>query len=422
MDDPSELQDEIISKNTEIARLRSEIWETRDRVAKAEDRHLQIQQQVSRLSLEITIRRAKANELEDKAAVHDIDCGNVDRKLATDNAAAASEAADIKRKMCDFVHTRNHALQQAVVETEKIKQVKDLVTDAAQLLTVVQDEVVQQRKELVREEVSQGARQAQAAVSIKMSSPQLASAEQAWATSCSEECLLEEQCRQLEHALQLEKAASTELVNTTAHTEKQSELMARAYDSFQQELDTLDSESATAALESELTASQRQHEAINLQLVGVQHASLRRIQALQGAADETHRMMSDHLDQTQMGIAGSSVPVLLQALSKARSDAAAMTLKYHELEINSEVAHRETGEAEAALAAAFKAAEQRLLMSYSQGLDNKMQEHQKILELLSHANRRLLEQETALQEVESAYADTELVLRSKLEELWDAIP
>jgi len=232
----------------------------------------------------------------------------------------------------------------------------------------------------------------------------------------------------LERTLRTERDCREGLERALQHTLEQNSQIREECMVLSKELQNLEAADEEERLMDELTASRIRCQDLSRDVAHARRHALMHTQAIQGALEETRRMIIDHedqtrlhLDQTQQRPNDSSLGVLMQALHEARKrkDSGIATKLHLERERNA--LEDEVRRAEDATAAENDREIHTRLAQTEEELKAARQELDFTSRKANTLSDDLRAAESSVLQVETSEQQQEILLKSKLEELWRVI-
>lgn len=424
--DEEYFQEEFTRRLSQIGDLRDQLWEIRDRADAATNRTSTLQQNLVRLHSEVGIRKAKANELEDKAALEQARADEISRKIAADASAGVAEVAQLQQRMAELDQAYL-AIQADAEEAQQLLVQKEAEVGALRaVLEARTRDAERARGELEQDEAAEEARRQRAAEQIReQGAGRVKDAEASLAVAASETATVRAELSRLERGLVSERECTGGLEKALRHTVEQHEAALEEASALERGLGSLAAEAEAGDLEDQLAASRLKCQYLSQDLANARRHSLMQTQSIQGALEETKRMITDHLDQTRSHIDktqrspnDSSLAVLMSALSEARTRADSGLAATRGLERERGALEQDVRQTEAAVAEE----KERAGRDRAASVEEELHAARQALDASSRRVGAAVEDErradAAVAEVERNASDQEAIVRSKLEELW----
>ncbi|CAE8622286.1 unnamed protein product [Polarella glacialis] len=401
---------ELSRRSIQIFDIQKELTNARARVQDAEDRSTALNRNLGNLKVEIAIRDSKAKELQDEAVR--LEARGKDAAQAEADAAAVGRAQSerLQQEGAQAAESLNLARASAEDAQRGARDDEAEVGAVRIVLEMRQREIAQVREDLAADEAEEEAREARRATDrLEQASMRVGLAERAAAKAAEGIQGVQVELARLETGLAMEKEGSEGLRSSLASTEEKRREVASKFAALEKQLEALGARCEAAKLGEALATSKQQHQRLQQDVAGLKHRTMLETQSVQGALDETRRMMSDHLSETQRHLDETTSKVdspyvaLLVSLSEAKETAALRQATRRRLQQEADALEAEVRLGEAALREELSAARQEL----------------------QDAGRRGRDQEQALRSSEAAAAEAERgavlqerLLREKLQELW----
>ncbi|CAJ1355070.1 unnamed protein product [Effrenium voratum] len=384
---------ELSRRSIQISDLREDLQHGLDRIQSAEDRSSQLERQIGKLKVEISIRKVKAQEMEDEVLADEAACQQHQQLMREDAEAFQAQRAQLQRSGAAAAA----ALARAEAEAADARREAEAKRREAQ--------------RLAEEEATRAS--------------QLVLLEKALEELGAELHNLQESTHSLEVTLDMEKTSSKGLEDSVADAEEKRRGSERECQRLSELLESLSvSGSNLASLAKAVSAKQQEQLQLTQELANKKRDALLQTQSIQGRLDET-RMLKDQLSEAR----GTDAPndtcaaellALTASLAEARGKAEEARSRRQQLEAEATELERQL-EAQG---------------SQQQNQDNMDKEQSASLEQdlraaqeqLDEARRRLREQDEAVQLGRRAVTEERQeashklqVLRSKLRQLWQAV-
>jgi len=419
-------QEELLHRTSQIKDLRAELWEGKDRVSDAEDRTQVLVQGIERLKAEVKTRTTKTKELEDKVASMERAGEEAARELANDAAASAAEALRSREIVTSLGQSRNREV--AVVEEER-RRAERLSRDLAAMrgqIELAEQELERARLELEREEAAAAARRERLAeVERRGARGRVEVAEGVLAEASRDVMAANLQVKRLEAALGVERESSAGLNEALSHTTKRRGAAAEEQRELELELAALEAHVEKSELTEAYAEAKSRCQNLAREVAKAQHDTAFQNQSLQGALDETRRMMNDHLDQTQSGVQDASFTYLVTALAEAKNQADDKTKAARAAQQQCDAAKAELQQEESMSATMLEdttvTEDRRRAAGLAQELEAARHAHDTGRLRADEEVARAVRAEAQVLEVERAAKEKEAVLRKRLSELWDNV-
>jgi len=419
-------QEELARRGAQIAKLKDELWDLRDRANDATERTSFLQQSITRLQAEVGIRKAKANELEDKVALEQARADDVSRQLAADASARVAEVARLRQAMVE-VDQAYLVMQASAEDVHKLFVQKESEVGAMRaVLEARLHDVERARNELAQDEAMEEARQTRLlAHHRERGAEKVKDAEGSLAVLVSEANTARTELSRLERGLQAEQECTDGLEKALRHTLEQHGLATEEANALERELESLDAQAAESDLADSLAASKLQCQYLSQDLANARRHALMQTQSIQGALEETKRMLSDHLDQTrhhmdqtQHSPNDSSLAVLMSAISEAKSRADSSAAARQSLERERDALQEDVRQTEAAVAAEKEKAGRERATRIEEELNAARRALEASTRRVGLATDDARRAEASVLDAQREAKEREALLRSKLEELW----
>lgn len=420
-----EIHEEIGRRTIQITDLKEELWDLRDRVNDADHRSGNLVQALGQTANEIGVRKSAANKFEDKAALLEGDGEEQVRNLKRLAADAREELQQIQDDIIRIEEESTKALAQSFAEKQRAEQLHVESASCRAKLEAARGRVAHERYELSQDEAAEEARRRRAEKSFEQ--------QEAEGREELEKSLLDavgKASRAKSEVLRLEKAlleerghhdgiknANRDLLERHKKCDLQCEILSDA-------IEKLRVLKESRLLEDELAATRLDCQRLSQEVANIQNENSFRRQGLQGALDETRRMMVDHLEKTQAVPVDPGLDILANALAEAKRVAAEQEASATLLEAQCRRLNAEVQEAEdkAAKDAQLKSDDQERriteLTSELQSAETSLKETNLLADgKLSEVTRN----DAKTVEFEKAMKQKEAFLRKKLVELWRSI-
>jgi hypothetical protein len=287
-------------------------------------------------------------------------------------------------------------------------------------------QLAHEHDELAQDEAAEAARQARANKAFELEEAELRENVEKQLVAATELAITaRSDVLRLEQALKTERESSEDLTKTLGQNSSSHDLTQDLCDALQDELDALKSMSEARGIDDELQETQRSVQQIQHQVAHYKSETAFKRQSLQGALDETRRMLQDHLDSIKTAPPDPGLEVLMQALGEAKSRAAEHRSAVARLEIECDSLHAELKESEAvsSLEAARHASNDQQRQHTDLTLELRGAE-QALRAASTRADDKAVEAvraEAKVIDAEKLLQKKEALLRSKLVELWSWI-
>mmetsp|Transcript_17649 Transcript_17649/g.49988 ORF Transcript_17649/g.49988 Transcript_17649/m.49988 type:complete len:436 (+) Transcript_17649:65-1372(+) len=430
MDDQLFHQEELARRNTQIAGLREELWEVLNRADDAEERTLQLQQGITKAKGELRIRRAKMHELEDQADVAEALGRDTARALMAARSAGVAEVARLRHEMieldqaygaCADGSPKGGRRPNAALEGE--------VAATRSRLEVMEQDIERTRSEFAQDEIAAEARQARlVALHRQEGETRVRDAETAIALESDRIAAMRSELARLEAVLATAGGRTGEQDAALKRSVAQREQLVEECGALRDQCRSIEAQAEEVKYGEELAIAKQQCRQLAQDVASAKQNSMLQTQTIQGAIEETQRMMTDHLDQTQRHAdeaqrcpAGSSIAAFVGALDDTRAHTASLAAAKRRLEQERDSIDDEVSRLRAALAADRESARQR---HASEAEDELAVAQQALVTTnceIHDASEKTRKAEAAAQEAEHMGREHEKLLRSKLNELWVAL-
>lgn len=433
-----DFQEELGRRTVQIQDLRDELWDQRDRVEDAEHRADNLVFNLGRLADEIRTRKDAANQLEDKAALMEGAGEEEVRRLADAAANATVRAEAASKRLEELRAERERVAQEVSRERARAESVACQVIDMQAQLRNAQRDLERGRVELEQEERDEVARRTRLKqLQEKQAAEQKMEAEGELATVSREAATHSLEVTRLEAVLAEERRGGEAVLQALQTSAGERGEARRACSVLERALAMLEGEGSEKVVQEKLAAARRQCRQLQQELATLKGDIDIQGHNLQGALEETRRMMVDHLDETrrqatsQAGGAPSSsstsLSVLGTVLGEVQNQAAAKEATVARLrsEVDSLQSEVKAAEAVKAAAAAEMLPRRQDAEARTHGLTAELLAVRQALEA---GQRQALEAaagadsaEAKVQEVQRLAEAKEALLRTKLRELWSSL-
>jgi len=379
---------------------------------------------IVRKEAELGIRIAKGNELEDRVALEEASGEDVARQIAADAAANVAMIAKVRGELGELSQATSSAQEELEDSREHARELEGEANTARVRLEVLQREIELARETLRQREEAEAARQAQEIEELqRRGSVRIQDAEQALAALSDEATVVRTETAELDKGLATEKECSEGLRTALKHTIESHESATAEFRALEVAAESLKSQAEDDELRAALTSLRRQCSGLQQEASNIKSEQMMRRNSIQGALEETQRMLTDHHDQTQTHIeetqrGDSNLAVLTAVLAAARDDGAIVASEKRRKEQDKH-----------ALEAEVKRVEQMLALDKARkdqlGATVIEEDISRAQQSLAAANARAAQANDDLKRAEAACAQAERegnervnLLRSKLQELW----
>eukprot|EP00928_Gymnodinium_smaydae_P023500 TRINITY_DN19371_c0_g4_i1.p1 TRINITY_DN19371_c0_g4~~TRINITY_DN19371_c0_g4_i1.p1 ORF type:complete len:440 (-),score=142.11 TRINITY_DN19371_c0_g4_i1:106-1425(-) len=425
MAEDDDFKEELQRRLAKIAELREEVWAARDRIEEAEARAESLRQGLSKRQAEIAIRRAKANEMEDTVALREGEGVEAKRRHAATAVARAEEVDRLQQDIDDEDESYSIAAEAAAEERRCADAFDCDLEDGKARLQQLRREVERVREEQARVVEQKQAQAARArAEHEKEVAAQREAAVAALEASSRDVASARSRTEIARAGLEVTRTRCGVLQESLAEEEKQHQEMERTCVAYELQLQGLDETQRLEQLTQSLEERRREQAALAKQVADSKSETDMRVNGIQGALEETTRMMQEHLEQTRRVPMDPALATLQEAFAEARrsADAAAAAAKVAERErlaFANDVARAEG----AAKAAEFERDERERRLA--DAMSTELAAARRALEEAERREHAAAESADraccAMAEVEQNLAEREKFLRAKLNELWQPL-
>lgn len=422
IDEDVHYQDELGLRSSEIGGLREELWGARDRLNEAETRTQTLELQIAKLQTEISIRRAKSNGMEDSVALQEAKGEDAHRAHKRE---AAANVAEIARRKQDIAAAED-ACRRALARVEEERNRKEAITvefaGVRGRLEAAQQNLRLARQERQREEAAEEAQQRRLAAGRReQAEARLREVKELMSGLDNERLAAMQQVEQAESKVTVAKDKAVGLSTAVQHTLDNRKTCEHECVALERALHAAKGRESEAALRSELADMKAQTQRFLKAQGETKRAGAMSIQGIQGALDETRRMLTDHLDQTTRVPPDSSLVVLKVALTKAEDLGEERVKAGQRVQERCQELRLQVAEAEAAATAEVASERSRLGHRRSAALAEELAAERRALESAQtreRAAREALERiERSTLEAETSSREVEALLRHKLNQL-----
>eukprot|EP00931_Biecheleriopsis_adriatica_P051404 TRINITY_DN29809_c0_g1_i2.p1 TRINITY_DN29809_c0_g1~~TRINITY_DN29809_c0_g1_i2.p1 ORF type:complete len:446 (-),score=152.02 TRINITY_DN29809_c0_g1_i2:193-1530(-) len=399
---------ELSRRSIQISDLKEDLSDGHQRILDAEERNATLRRNLGKLKVEIAVRKVKAQEMEDQIALDEATCEESSRALVEDAAAGEAELEQLR---ADFARL---AARDAEAE----------VGAAKVCLEAQRREVARMQGELAQEQAAEEARQAAREAEIQQQGASRLAAATAAAAAAAEEAEAQQAQRaQLESDLAAEQKSTEELQKSLVIAEEQHSRAQARCAALQQHLQALGGarEESNKLAEALMTSTQRQQQ-LSQDASNAKRDAILKKQSLEGALDETRRILKDHISETQrhtVNIHDTPIVALVASLAEAKETAEMARVRRQRLEQEADSVQVELEEVTGVVE------REQAALAESEKCDGLTKELEAARGDLDDARRRVQEQQQVLQRSDASVEDAaraarlaEQVLRGKLEELW----
>eukprot|EP00401_Gymnodinium_catenatum_P040121 CAMPEP_0117518796 /NCGR_PEP_ID=MMETSP0784-20121206/32319_1 /TAXON_ID=39447 /ORGANISM="" /LENGTH=437 /DNA_ID=CAMNT_0005314733 /DNA_START=26 /DNA_END=1339 /DNA_ORIENTATION=- len=420
--DNDDFSDEITRRGAQIAQLRDVLWDGRERLADAVARNDGLRQNIAKLGIELGIRRAKANGLEDQVALGEAEGEDAARVFVSGAAAAATKVASLRKELADEEEARERAVVVVEQERQRVVALRAEIADANVRLEASRRAAEHAKERLAREEVAEQERlERLVAVSQRHARQSIESATQDLNATIQVYGEALKRSNGLEAEVAVDKERIDGLQTALRHTADRKRRASQDCELLDQSLRMMEAREVSGEYAEMLAVQRQECQTMGQEVADCKRESLMRINGIQGALEETRRMMQDHLDQTQHVPSDPSITVLKASLGEAQAKANTAALQTRSLQ--KECADLTTNVQ--ILESAAKAADKRKLEALQRRkslLNEEILTASRILADVKHRERTASEAaeraDQSMAATQQLYRDQEMLLRSKLQELW----
>lgn len=427
--DDDHFGEELGRRTIEIDGLREDLNEAQDRVLEAVERRASLENQITKLQFDITFQQAKALELENDASQEEIRGQNAVRKAETDTVANAEELARLRREMAEGEKSQKVTELEAEEVRQRIEIFEVEVATVRSKFEVVRKDAERERENLAREEAAEQVRQ------VRFGNPEPAVVSQGVidAKKGMEEVsatviATRAEVSRLQAALALEKECTASLSTALKRTVEKRDSVTAQCDALKQELESMDGRQSLESLRDRLTESKSRCQQLSQEVAGIKRGSWLQTQSLQGAVDETRRMISDHreqalkhLEETQKCPEASPLASLAIVLAEARTQTNHTISTRKRFEAECDALQRDVENAEHEIAAD----KEKLVERHKSDLEESVARGRRALEVAyraaEFATEEVRKEKLLVLELCKSNREKEALLRNKLEQLWTAI-
>lgn len=423
MPDP-EIHEEIARRTLQISDFKEELWDLRDRVDETDQRYDTLVQGLTTKAHEISMHKSKANQLEDQVALLETSCEVQSRNLRRASIAATAELQELQEKLQRIEEESAATLARAGAEKQRTALLHAEGSSLKAKIEASRRDLARENDELAQEEAAQEAMQARAEKRFEqeeaerkdVAAKQLAAVQELAATTRS-------QVLRLQQELTMEKATSTGLKESMGQERDRQQLADEEYEALEQYLEHLDLQEEAQKVEDELDKTRQHCQRVSMQSATLQSEIQFKRQGLQGALEETRRMLQDHLASTDSANAASDAGLqeLKQALSEAKSQADERQAEVALLEQECSSLQAEVDKVEKDLQAASQPESDDQQRKHSELTLELRAAEQSLRDTSRRGDEKAVEAvraEAQVTETEKLMKQKEALLRKKLVELW----
>lgn len=319
------------------------------------------------------------------------------------------------------------AMQADVEETQQLVVQKEAEVGALRaVLEARSRDAERARNELAQEEAAQEARQQRAAEHCReQGAARIQDAEGLLAIAESEASTARAELARLERGLTSERECTGGLEKALRHTVEQHEAALEEAAALEREVGAMAARAEEGDLADELAASRLQAQHLAQDLANARRHALMQTQSIQGALEETRRMITDHMDQTRHQAEktlrspnDSGLAVLMSSLSEARTRADSSVASMRTLARERDALEEDVRQTEEAV----KAEREKAGRDRAARIEEELNAARHALDAGSRrvgvAAEEARRAEDVAAETERNAHDQEALFRSKLEELW----
>jgi len=433
--DASHIEEELGKRNEQIEDLRDELRYARERIEDGNERTGALNMKIVKLEEDDSLWKRRVAEFQDKVLRLERENEEGARALASATSENNFEVQRLREQILKGRQSAREAQEVAEAEQRRATALEAEAGNAGGRLEAKRKDILQFQEVLNEEKAAEGLRQSRiAARKEKEAASRLEEARALLSQVSGEYAAQKARESNRDADLAKERECSEGLNVALRHTQEKREQLSRECDALEAELcssrQLVEVEQRRAVeladveqLVGKLNDAQRQRQRLTQELVEVRSEATFQLSGLQGAIDETRRMMDDHLDHTRRSPEAADSDPMLQVLrtqiheERARSQesiAAARKLTMHREAL--EERQRQAVEDEK-LDAESSLAQQR-----SEKTANDIFVARQVLEKAqrkaAEAREQALMAEAEVPDVRISSADREAALRLKLEELW----
>jgi len=383
---------ELSRRSIQISDLQEELDGGRERVQEAEDRNAALERQIEKKKVEISIRKSKAQEMDDQVASDEATCQQNQRLLNEEIEASRMELSRLEAEVA--------AAEAARVQAEALAE--------ARRAAEAEDEEDQKRAE---EEASQALR--------------MAAIETAVAAAEADVESVQAVIRDLEATLDLEKKTNEDLQDSLSEAEETRNAAKAECERLSKVLEAMSSKGELHRLREAVFKARADQQQCTQEIARKKQETAMEVQSIQGRLEETKRMMHGQTSEIERTLADTRESItnspLVESLQEARSQSEASRNKRLALEAEVQRVEKELVDLQGTL-------DQEQSRVEEQHCESLKKELQGVREDLEAARRRLGQSEEAAKQSQSGLLLAQHkskqnleVLRLKLEELWHGI-
>lgn len=415
-------RDELERRDEQILTLRQELDAAREKADASRSRSSGLEIGISSVEVEIGVRRVQTKELENQASILEESCAQAHSELAACEREQAEEVTRLRQRVVAKQDSHRHALRGILVEQRRVSEFSARESSAKMRLELSRQEFQREQRDLQQNEIEEAARQV--AASQRSANEQVESAHQRSAAAQDELIAIRLEEQSLQRELTTEKECSEGLSAALRHTADRHNQASVHYKALERELKYLEAAEEEEKLEDAVAATKCEAQLLGQDVAAAKRETFLQTNGIQGALDETRRMLQDHQDQaqSQRSVDQASLKALqdsfaeLQAATNRNWDVVKM------LEKNTNVLKTQMIEADREVTTAKEDAAERLQAAR---LTEEVAVARQALEAVSAEVSTLHTlASTAEAELKSAkrmYDEKEGVLRGKLEDLWSML-
>eukprot|EP00931_Biecheleriopsis_adriatica_P051403 TRINITY_DN29809_c0_g1_i1.p1 TRINITY_DN29809_c0_g1~~TRINITY_DN29809_c0_g1_i1.p1 ORF type:complete len:462 (-),score=155.72 TRINITY_DN29809_c0_g1_i1:193-1578(-) len=415
---------ELSRRSIQISDLKEDLSDGHQRILDAEERNATLRRNLGKLKVEIAVRKVKAQEMEDQIALDEATCEESSRALVEDAAAGEAELEQLRADFASLGRSLEKSRSEAEQARLAARDAEAEVGAAKVCLEAQRREVARMQGELAQEQAAEEARQAAREAEIQQQGASRLAAATAAAAAAAEEAEAQQAQRaQLESDLAAEQKSTEELQKSLVIAEEQHSRAQARCAALQQHLQALGGarEESNKLAEALMTSTQRQQQ-LSQDASNAKRDAILKKQSLEGALDETRRILKDHISETQrhtVNIHDTPIVALVASLAEAKETAEMARVRRQRLEQEADSVQVELEEVTGVVE------REQAALAESEKCDGLTKELEAARGDLDDARRRVQEQQQVLQRSDASVEDAaraarlaEQVLRGKLEELW----
>lgn len=425
----SYFREELGRRTLEINDLHQDLACARDRVLDAEDRTLELQQKISKLEAEIAIRKVKGMELENRVAREQAEGAGARQRFV---AAEGAHAAEVTRSRLEIDQAHSVQARAEATAEAALSHADGLEGEARTLrarIEALRRDSEQQREDFAREQAAEEGRQAQLmALEQQKGTEQVREAKASLIAIASEVSSAQNEVLRLEAALAMEAECSKGVEVALQRTLEHQKVASKHCEILKREVEARKTKDTEGDLRKALERCKCKCQQLTQEVASTKREGLMQTQTIQGAIEETRRMLADHLDQTARHVEetqrcpeASPLADLVAMLFEARGRAAQIVEKKMQRETEKGRMELEVRQDEEALSIEKERAAQHRLHMVERDLSKRRQDLESSSHFAGSAQEAMRRVEDSVAEAERSVGLREAQLRGKLEELWRAL-